>query len=488
MISNQRLVAVASALFAVVAALIIENAPATSVAVAVGLLAIVVLFIVVSGFREMRVSVAALPPADETELWDTPLRGWLHRTFGALEDRHFRHLYLGNVAQFGSMQMQQVVRGYLVFHLTGSFAALGIMALANAVPSLIVSPIGGVVADRGTKKTVIQVAQGYNAIAAALLAIVAAGWFGLHLEFWHLFLSSFLQGGVNSIMQPARQAMISDLVPRDRLMNAIGINSSGQTFMQLVGPGIAGFLIAWLSPSAVFTVMGALYVIAMAYTTTLPKVPLYSFVRPDNRGGRSRPRRDLADLVEGFRYLARDRTIRLVLAVNFVIVAVSLPYTQLLPGFVFAVLHEGPFEQGILQSIQGVGALIGAVFVASAPSRGRGRLLLGAGALLGVAIVAFSLSTIYWVTLPIMVVLGFAQAGRMAIGQVLIQEYSEEAYRGRVSAVWFMQFGLVQFGTFVVGALAQVVGPQIAIGGLAVLLLVTMGVTALVSPTMRNLE
>ena len=490
MVTHRRLIPTALALFALIVALIVENAPAEGITIVVGGLGLVVAFVVVTGVREVRVAVRALPPLEETGRWDLPIRGWLHRTFGALEDGNFRLLYFGNLAQFGSMQMQQVVRGYLVFHLTGSFAALGTMALANAVPSLVVSPIGGVVADRATKKTVIQLAQGYNAVNAGLLAILAAGWFGLHLQFWHLFLSAFLQGIVNSMMQPSRQAMISDLVPREQLMNAIGINSSGQTFMQLVGPGIAGFLIAARSPSVVFGVMAAMYAFAMALTMRLPRKPVYPVTRSaggavghGQRGGRG-----WADLVEGFKYLGRDRRVRLVLLVNFFIVTVSLPYTQLLPGFVSAVLKRGPFDLGVLQSVQGIGALAGAVFVASAASKGRGRLFIGAGALMGAAIVAFSISTVYWITLPIMVVLGFAQAGRMAIGQVLIQEYSEEEYRGRVAAVWFMEFGLVQFGTFVVGVLAQTLGPQLAIGGLAAVLLVTMALTAVFSPLMRNLE
>lgn len=493
MITHGRLVPVAAALFAIVAGLIIVGAPATEVSVFVAGLALVVAFAVATGVREVRLAVSALPPIDDADRWDAPARIWLHRTFGALEDANFRLLYLGNLAQFGSMQMQQVVRGWLVFHLTGSFAALGTMALANAVPSLLVSPIGGVVADRATKKTVIQLAQGYNAVNAALLAILAAGWFGLQLEFWHLFLSAFLQGTVNSIMQPSRQAMISDLIPRERLMNAIGINSSGQTFMQLVGPGIAGFLISARSPAVVFAVMAGMYAVAMAFTMRLPRNPLYSFTRSDagvfvGHGRAPRGGRGLADMVEGVRYLARDRRIRFVLVANFLIVTVSLPYTQLLPGFVTAVLKRGAFDLGILQSVQGFGALAGAVFVASAASKGRGRLLLGAGGLLGLAIVVFSISTIYWVTLPIMVVLGFAQASRMAIGQVLIQEYSEEEYRGRVASVWFMEFGLVQFGTFVVGILAAAFGPQLAIGGLAALLVLAMALMAIFSPTIRDLE
>ena len=394
------------------------------------------------------------------------------------------------------MNMQLVVRGWLVFDLTGSFAALGTMALANAVPTLLFSPIGGVIADRAPKKTVIQIAQGYNAINAAILAVLAAGMFGLHLAFWHLFLSAFLQGIVNSTMQPARQSFISDIVPRERLTNAIGINSSGQTLMQLVAPGIAGFMIAAVSPAIVFWTMAAFYVLAMTFTMRLPTKPLYAYAQSaggiaaaaaHGRTGR-RGSGGAKDLVEGFKYVGKDPVIRMVLAVNFMIVVVAMPYTMLLPGFVKEVLHKGAFEQGALQSIQGVGALAGAIFVASMGSSGRGKLFIMCGALLGAGILAFSISTNYWITLPIMVLIGAGQATRMALGQVLIQVYSEEQYRGRVMSVWFVEFGLVQFGTFIVGILAQLFGPQLAIGGLAAFLVLAMLAVAAFVPRMRALK
>lgn len=422
-----------------------------------------------------------------------PQEKWLTRIGSAMRDPHYRNFYIGNVMQFGSMNMQLVVRGWLVFHITGSFAALGTMALANAIPTLIFSPIGGVVADRMPKKTIIQAGQIYNAVNAALLAILAAGWFGLHLEFWHLFLSAFLQGIVNSVMQPSRQSFISDIVPRDRLTNAIGLNATAQTFMQLTAPGLAGFMIAAYSPAIVFWMMAAMYVVAVAFTMRLPRHPLYAFVRGAGAGhagggGHGRPPSGLSDLVDGMKYVANDPTIRTVIAVNFLIVIVAMPYTMLLPGFVQSILHRGAFEQGVLQSMQGVGALGGAVFVASAAARGRGRMFLVCGALLGVGILAFALSTNYLITLPIMLIIGAGQTGRMALGQVLIQSYSEEQYRGRVMSVWFMEFGLVQFGTFIVGFLAEWFGPQWAIGGLAGLLVVAIAYLAVFGKRMKALD
>jgi len=420
---------------------------------------------------------------------------WLQRSFAAVEDSNFRLLFFGNVLQFGAQQMQLVVRGWLVFHITGSFAALGTMSLANAVPGLLLSPVGGVIADRAPKKTVIQAAQAYNVLNAAALAVLATGMFSLHLHFWHLFLSSFVQGGVNSIMMPSRQSLISDLVARDQLMNAIATNSFGQTFMQLVGPGIAGFMIAALSPAAVFAVMALMYFLAVTFTMRLPTKPLYAFAQ--TAGGkaaslaRSRTRHragSLNDLVDGLRYAATDPVIRMLILVNFLIVVVAMPYTMLLPGFVQDVLHKGAFEQGTLQSIQGVGAIVGSLVVASAAARGRGKMMIVWGSLLGTGIVAFAISTNYWLTLPIMMLIGAAQAGRMAIGQVLIQSYSNEEYRGRVQAVWFMQFSLVQFGTFFVAILAEIFGPQLAIGGLAALLVAAMVMIGMFLPAMRSLE
>ena len=344
--------------------------------------------------------------------------GWLRRTFSALGDANFRLLYVGNIMQFGSMQMQLVVRGWLVFHLTGSFAALGTMSLAKSIPGLIFSPIGGVAADRLPKKTVIQAAQVFNALNAIALAILAAGWFGLSLQFWHLFASAMLQGAVNSVMMPSRQSIISDLVGRDRLMNAIGVNSSGQTLMQLIGPGLAGFMIAALTPASVFWVMSAMYVIAVTFTMRLPAHPLFASAPGARPGGGRRGSGSFSALIEGFRYVAHDPTIRMLIAVNFLIVIVAMPYTMLLPGFVREVLCREPectaqasgVMQGTLQSVQGIGAIIGSMVIAMGSERGRGRMMLLWGGALGLGVIAFASSSHFWITLPIMVLIGAGQA------------------------------------------------------------------------------
>ena len=416
--------------------------------------------------------------------------GVIQRAFSAMADRNFRLLYLGNMLQFGSQQMQLLVRGYLVYQLTGSFALLGTMALANAVPGLLLSPVGGILADRAPKKTVIQFAQGFNALNAAGLALLAWGGLGVELHFWHLFASSFLQGGVNSLMMPARQSIISDLVGPKKLMNAIGINSSGQTLMQLFGPAAGGFLIKFLAPSAVFWTMAAMYALAVTFTMRLPAHPLYQYDRHAGGAPTRRRRRhgSLSDIADGMVYVWREPVLRGLIGVNFLIVIVAMPYTMLLAGFVESVLHKGGFELGMLQAVQGVGAVAGSFIIASSAGRRRGRAMILWGAFLGVTLVAFAASSNYWLTMAIMLAVGVGQTGRMAIGQVLIQTYASDEYRGRVTAVWFMQFSLVQFGTFFVGVLSEFLGPQLAIGGLAALMVGAMGLVWLFVPRIRNLQ
>jgi MFS family permease len=397
------------------------------------------------------------------------------------------------------MQMQQLVRGWLVFRLTGSFAALGLMSLANAVPGIVFSPIGGAFADRFPKKTVIQFCQLYNVFNAAVLGVLAAGLFGLHLLFWHLFLSAFLQGGINSILQPSRQSIINDLVGPERLTNAIGINASGQTLMQLVGPGLGGLLLGVLSPAAVFWTIATLYMLAVTFTARIPRRPIYSYTRGPDTNPHPQGRAGLGmfgEIADGMKYVWRDPTIRMLIGVNFLIVIVASPYTQLLPGFVRTVLCAAPgcsskqsaYEQGWLQSVQGLGAFAAALVIASSVSGGRGKMMIFWGFLLGASVLVFAISSSFWLTLPIMLLIGAGQSGRMATGQVLIQSYSADEYRGRVSAVWQMQFSLVQLGTFFVGTLAEFIGIQLAIGGLAFLLTIAMVAVALLLPRMRQLE
>ncbi|MGE3857004.1 MAG: MFS transporter [Dehalococcoidia bacterium] len=435
---------------------------------------------------------AAAPTAPlEPAAAGAPASTSTRRTFSALKYPEFRYLFGANTLQFGSMQMQLLVRGILVFQLTGSYEALGRVSLAHAIPGLLLTPFGGLIADRAPKRTVVAVAQAINLVNAWVLALLA---FNGALTFPHLLISAVLQGGVNSVLMPTKQALTPDTVPRHTLMNAIALLTSGQNLMQLVGPALGGILVAWAGAASGFGVMGAMYAVGLLFTTRLPVGAAY----PSTDAAEAAPTRArtrhlsargaLTDLVDGLRYVGRDATIRTLIAVNFIVIFISMPYTMMLPGFVTEVLHGGATELGWLMTVTGIGAVGGSLMVASLSERKRGRLLILTGVILGGSLLAFAVSTNYYLTLPIMLVVGFGHAMRMSIGQVLVQHYSPDHYRGRVMSVWMMQYSIMSVGTYGVGLLSEAFGPQWALGSMAATLVVLMGLVWLAVPLMRRIE
>jgi MFS family permease len=173
--------------------------------------------------------------------------------------------------------------------------------------------------------------------------------------------------------------------------------------------------------------------------------------------------------------------------VNFFIVLMSMPYMQLMAGFVKQVLDAGPEGLGILWSITGIGSLVGSLAIASMPNRGRGKVFIWSALVLGVALAAFAASTWFWVSALIMIVVGIGQAGRMSLSNILVMHYTRPEFQGRVMSVYMMEFSLVSVGTFLVGVLAQYIGIQWAIG-LTGLSLIVIAIASLVFvPRVRDL-
>jgi len=413
------------------------------------------------------------------------------RTFEALEGRSFRWFFLSMSAQFSSMHMQMVVTPYLVFELTGSYALLGAMSLASAVPGLLLGFAGGVIADRVSKKWLVQVGQALNALfTLALAALAATG----HLRFEHLLLSSAAQGAVFAVMGPARHALIPEIVGPQRLTNAVALNMSGMNVTRMGVPALGGLLIAWVSPAGVYFVMAALLGLSMLWLA-----PVRRYEPTEDEAAASRAAdpvtarsgrgvgAGMRDLVDGMRYIAREPAISALLAVNFFIVLMSMPYMQMMAGFVKEVLDAGPAQLGLLLSITGVGSLVGSLAIASMPGRGRGRVYLLSALVLGFALLVFSASTWFWVTAIVMVVIGVGQSGRMSLSNILIMAYARPSYQGRVMSVFMMEFSLVSFGTFLVGILASLFGVQLAIGGTAVALIAVALIGWRFVPRVRDL-
>ncbi len=383
------------------------------------------------------------------------------------------------------MNMQMFIRGWLVFELTGSFAALGIMSLANGASGLVTALFGGVIADRvRQKKHVVQIGQGLNAVVVLIVGVLLATDL---LRFPHLVVAALVQGAVMNTMMPSRQALTPEILGMERMMNAIALNTMGMNAARLLMPGFAGWMVGALSGGAgiaaaqwVYYMMVGLYLWSILF---LFKVKVADRVAPE--GGNAPA---LQDLAAGFRYAWGAPTIRMLLLCNFLMVLFSMTYFMLLPGFAKDVLDTGPARLGLLTSISGVGSLIGSLVIASLPNRRRGLVLLLSSLLLGVALVAFSISTSYWLSVGILTIVGLGQAGRMSLSNVLVQAYVEDEFRGRVMSIYMMEFSLMSLGIFLIGLLANTVGPQLAVGGSAVGLVIMSLVLLLFVPAYRRLD
>ena len=419
------------------------------------------------------------------------------RTFDSLRVPGFRWYFVAQFGTFGAMNMQMLVSGYLVFTLTGSFAALGTVALARAVPGIGLSMVGGVLADRFPRKYLVQIGQLMSAgiaIGVGLLLLFDM------LRFEHLLVSSFLQGGTMSLMMPARQSMLPALVGMGRLQNAAALGMGVMNIMRMVGPALGGFMLGAVGAEYVYFLMTALYLYSVVMYVKVPTSDIRE--QTGEAGPAARPQMGargtgrggpgggvgLRDIVDGFRYVVRARTIGMLLAVNLVIVLVSMPYQMMLPGFVIDVLKGGPETLGLLQAVAGIGSLSAIVVIASMPNRHRGKVLLVGGLIMGIALIGFSLSTAVLITAPIMVVISIGQTFRMSLSSVLLQTYVDDAYRGRVMSLFMMEMHAVSFATFITGVIASIAGPQLALGGMAVILVVlSLGLWAFV-PRLRNLD
>jgi MFS family permease len=440
------------------------------------------------------------------------------RIFSTLvEVPSFRWYMLAAFGSFMVMNMQMLVRGYLVYDMTGSFALLGGVALANAIPGLALTMVGGVVADRAPKKYVVQIGQSLSALLALGIGVLL---FFDMLRIEHLFISSAFQGAIFAIMMPARQAWLPEVVGIQRLMQAIPLNTAVMTGTRLIGPTIGGLMLAVTGPEYIYFAMTGLYIWSVVM---LARVPLRSPqamtmpagtsamglargamgngaggaavatgrgavgpTAPGMRGGRASG--GLSDILAGIRYIATHRVLRMLLVVNLVTVMLAMPYMMMLPGWVLDVLDGNPEQIGYLQSIGAIGALAGALFVATLPNHGRGKYYLAGSLFMGLVLLGYSQTTMFWVAAGLMVLVNFGSTLRQSISQVLIQSYVEDEYRGRVMSIYMMQMSVMQFGSFGVGILAEIAGAQSALLYISAALVIFATSMLLFVPSLRHLD
>jgi MFS family permease len=383
------------------------------------------------------------------------------RTFTALRHREFRLLWAGEAATAMAMWMDQVVRGWLMYELTNSPMQLGLVHGIQAVPILVLSPIAGTVADRYPRKLQMAVAQVLAGMMYVLLALlIITG----RIRPWHVYATAFCMAMVQTFHQPARAAMIADVVPPDQLTNAIGLTSIMFNVARSTGPALAGFLIATLGTGSCYAVQAGFYLLTVIWTLQLrpaasPAGGGRGHTVPGASFGRS--------IVEGWTFSWRNDAVRAGLLIMMCASLFIVPFTTLLPVFARDLLGVGATGQGWLLTAMGLGALCSAVLLASFGDRlPRGLLMLVGVTAYGLSIVAFAASASFRLSLGLMTLVGLAHVSSHALVQTVIQTYSPSAFRGRTMAIFHMSSVVMTLGSTFSGTLAEFVGARWAVASM----------------------
>ncbi len=355
--------------------------------------------------------------------------------------------------------MQNVAQSWLVYRLTGSEALLGLVSFAGLMPIFVLSPFGGAIADRGDRRRILIATQTASLLAALVLALLTL--LGT-VTVWQVVGVALALGVVNAVDVPTRQAFVPSLVGEEDLVNAIALNSTMFNGARILGPAVAGVVLAAVGEGWCFAANAASFlavIVGLAMMTVPAHVP------------ERQTRSTLARIAEGFRFVWVNVPIRALLLLLAVVSLTGMPYTVLMPVFADQVLHGGPRSLGLLMAASGCGALGGALLLAARRGiRGLGLWVALAAGGFGVSLVLFSLSRSLWLSIGLLVPGGFAMIVQMASSNTLVQSMVPDPLRGRVMSVYSMMFlGVAPFGSLLAGLLAERFGaPAVVAAGGAV--------------------
>ncbi len=375
----------------------------------------------------------------------------------ALRHRNFQLFFGGQLISLIGTWMQMVAQSWLVYRLTGSSLLLGTVGFAGQIPVFLLAPVSGMIADRHNRHRIII---GTQTVAMVLALILAGLTLAGVVHVWHIMVLAALLGVVNALDIPARQAFLVDMVGKEDLMNAIALNSSMFNGARVIGPAVAGVLVASIGEGWCFFANGVSYlaVIAGLLLMTLDRLQVTD-----------RASSPFEHIVEGFRFVRDTAPIRTLLLLIGLVSLVAMPYTVLMPIFADQILHGGAKGLGLLMGATGVGALAGALVLAMRSGlRGLGRIIALTSAGFGVSLVLFAFSRMFWLSAAFLVGAGFSMMLQMAASNTLIQAMVPDRLRGRVMSAYSMMFmGMAPLGALFAGAVAHKLGAPlaVAIGG-----------------------
>ena len=369
--------------------------------------------------------------------------------FRALRHRNYRLFFGGQTISLVGTWMQQIAMSWLVYRLTNSAFLLGIVGFLGQIPTFLLAPFAGVIADKYNRHRVLIITQTLAMLQALILsALVLANC----ITVGHIMTLSVFLGLVNSFDIPVRQAFTVEMIEeREDLGNAIALNSSMVNAARLIGPSLAGVLIAAFGEGICFLLNGVSYIAVIGSLLAMKITPRQ--IRPSDA-------HVLHGLREGFVYAFNFAPIRSILILLALVSLMGVPYQVLMPVFAKDIFHGGPITLGFLTAMSGVGALTGAIYLAGRKSViGLGKIIPLFSGLFGLAVIAFALSGVLWFSMPVICVAGFAMMIQMAASNTVLQTVVEEDKRGRIMSLYTMSFmGMVPFGNLLAGSLGGKIG------------------------------
>jgi MFS family permease len=397
--------------------------------------------------------------------------------FAALRHRNFQLYFGGQLVSNAGTWMQIIAQGWLVYQLSHSDLTLGIVGFASAIPTLIISPWGGVIVDRVPKRTLLILTQTGAMLLAFILAALA---FANMVQVWHIILLAAGLGVVNSFDAPARQAFVVDMVGREDMPNAIALNSMMFNSARIIGPAMGGLLLAIIGPAWCFTINGISFFAVILGLWAMSIAPL------DIKRHSESPWKQLTG---GIRYVAGIPELSglLLLALFFSIFGIS--YSTILPAFVEQILKQGADGYGWVNAATGVGAVSGAFLIARQHGpRWRGKWLFAASLGFPAVLTVFSFISLYPLSLILALGLGVGFMIEFTIINTLLQTRVDDQLRGRVMALYTLTFfGFAPFGNLAVGALSQRIGISYAITLFAVIGLLLSLIVIRNTPQIKDL-
>ena len=377
------------------------------------------------------------------------LNGKLNNAFRALKYRNYRLFFAGQTISLVGTWMQRLAIGWLVYRLSDSAFLLGMVEFAGQIPCFILTPLGGVVADRYNKYHILITTQILSMLQATILTCF---FFWGNVTIPHLILLNIFLGVINAFDMPIRQSFVVEMIEdRSDIGNAIALNSSMVNVARLLGPAIAGFILTATNEGMCFLLNAVSYIAVIASLFMMKSISFRNNINQISAW---------QQLAGGFAHTFAFAPIKYIIAMIALVSLAGMPYLVLMPIFARDILHGGPHTLGLLMSASGIGALIGAMYLATRKNIvGLGKIMVAAMVIFSVGIIGFSFSSVIWLSMIFIFLAGLGMMLQTASGNTILQTIVSDEMRGRIMSVFIMAFiGMAPFGSLLAGSLANKIG------------------------------